>query len=575
MSQKIADLYADIRANTSGLEAGLKRSKGLLDGFGGALVKAGAVAGVIAKVGREVYEFGREGASLDRIRQSSYKLAEGFSSNMGLIVAAVKQASFNTISEYDIMTSASKAMLLGIGGNAKDLANLMEVAALRGRAMGIDATKAFDDIITGVGRKSAKILDNIGIIVDAQSAYKSYASEVGKSVTDLTEFEERQAILNVVLEQGNKMLAAQGGLTFDVASAYERAGVALKEYLGSKKEEIAFAIVPFITTTEENRAIQQARVTQALKDTTQTYGDYVRAEKSYYATSSQYITERGDLVERIYLEEGGYKEELIRKNALLSESEFLLERSGAKVATRYGEVSGAINVTSRSTENLTEALAAEMVQWDLLDAAITKTAKTKAQKELTTMFKGLIAPTELAPGIAPGIAQALGLITEEQADFIEQEQFLTEAGLIMSDMLFDQEGKLSDLARQTELTIAEIAGMTKEIMGIPSRKIDIVYNIIFRYLGYDPKFFTQIGGVPMFAPPRIPGINAQHGGSFIIPSGYPSDTFPIMGSSSERVNITPAGNKMMDSGMINELVAMRQDIQDLPRAIRDAVLMVG
>src|SRR5690606_27836321 len=108
---------------------------------------------------QRVIEFSKEGAQIQRLTDTSAALAKSMGLNMGEIVRSIQQASLGMVSEYDVMQSASRALMLGVGSNAEQLGQLMEAAAIRGRAMGISTTQAFNDIITGIGRMSPQILD--------------------------------------------------------------------------------------------------------------------------------------------------------------------------------------------------------------------------------------------------------------------------------------------------------------------------------------------------------------------------------------------------------------------------------
>ena len=52
---------------------------------------------------------------------------------------------------------------------------LINVARSRGAAMGLTLTQAFNDIVTGLGRESALILDNLGITIKVRTGDADYA----------------------------------------------------------------------------------------------------------------------------------------------------------------------------------------------------------------------------------------------------------------------------------------------------------------------------------------------------------------------------------------------------------------
>jgi hypothetical protein len=168
------------------------------------------------------FNLGEEAAQMQRLADAGAEVARQYSGNMDLIVQKVKEASHGAVSEMEIISSANKAMMLGLGADADQLANLMEIAAFRGRAMGVSTTQAFNDIVTGVGRGSYEILDNLGIVIRVSEVYKDYAESVGKTTQQLSRAEKTQAVLNSVLDEGNKMLKDAGGLAEDNATHYER-----------------------------------------------------------------------------------------------------------------------------------------------------------------------------------------------------------------------------------------------------------------------------------------------------------------------------------------------------------------
>jgi hypothetical protein len=75
---------------------------------------------------------------------------------------------------------------------------------------GQSMTEAFNDITLGVARQSRMILDNLGIIIDADKAYQDYAKTLGKTAESLTETEKRQAFMNAVVKSGDDMIKRLG-----------------------------------------------------------------------------------------------------------------------------------------------------------------------------------------------------------------------------------------------------------------------------------------------------------------------------------------------------------------------------
>ena len=180
------------------------------------------VAQKAAQVLKKGFDLAAEGAQIQRLEQAGSSLARTFGADMDEVIRSLKKASHNTISETDLMLSANKAMMLGVSANTAELAQLMEIAAVRGHAMGLSTTQAFNDIVTGVGRGSKLILDNLGIIVDGE------------------------VNLQNVLEQNIPLIEAMGGVVDDNASAFERFGAAAEDAGNRLKVAFAEAIAPTV-----------------------------------------------------------------------------------------------------------------------------------------------------------------------------------------------------------------------------------------------------------------------------------------------------------------------------------------
>lgn len=78
----------------------------------------------------------------------------------------------HTASEQAILESANLSIALGLP--IEKLPELFNDAMRLGFAMGIDTESAIRALAIGVGRQSRLVLDNIGITLKAQDAYKKY-----------------------------------------------------------------------------------------------------------------------------------------------------------------------------------------------------------------------------------------------------------------------------------------------------------------------------------------------------------------------------------------------------------------
>jgi hypothetical protein len=169
--------------------------------LGGKASVLGATFDVLAKIFTVVNDLAYRGAKFDRLEQGADSLGKQYAMTSQEIIAAVDKITKGTLSKTAILQQANQAMLLGVAHSEEELTTLAAIAADRGRKMGISMEKAFSSIVLGVGRLSPLILDNLGIILDADVTYAKYAKTIGKTADSLTDMEKRQALLNRLKEE--------------------------------------------------------------------------------------------------------------------------------------------------------------------------------------------------------------------------------------------------------------------------------------------------------------------------------------------------------------------------------------
>ena len=125
--------------------------------------------------------------------------ARYFSPENGARIDAIRKSTGGLVTDMEAMQAANKAMLLDLGLTDAQMGDLAATATVLGRAMGQDANKSLDDLITALGRSSPMILDNLGITVNVSKANEVYAKTLGKSADALTDAEKKQAFMNAAL----------------------------------------------------------------------------------------------------------------------------------------------------------------------------------------------------------------------------------------------------------------------------------------------------------------------------------------------------------------------------------------
>ncbi len=219
------DGIAKVENQLNTLGSKLKQNEAALKTIGKGMTAIGAA--ITTAVGLSV----KAAVDIEAVSGAFDNLSSSVGQSGDAILSAIKEASAGTISEYNLMLAANKAMVLGVASNSQEFSTLMTIARDRARAMGLTTTQAFDNIVTGIGRCSPLILDNLGITVNLTEANEEYAKQLGKTVDSLTESEQVHALLNGVLKQGTETMDEASLSTMTVGESLEKLKVSLQDLL--------------------------------------------------------------------------------------------------------------------------------------------------------------------------------------------------------------------------------------------------------------------------------------------------------------------------------------------------------
>ena len=221
MPQSNYDVNINVRMKDQTSQPARQAAKGLAGVASAAQAVASAMA--VQQVVRYTAELAKLGATAQRQETALNSLASAAGSSGSEIIGAIREASGYTIDRMTAMEKANRALVMDVAKTPKEFERLTKVAVALGRAMGQDATKSIDDFVTAAGRQSKLIADNLGLVVDAETAYLRYAESIGKTAEQLTDAERKQAFLNEMLVQGEAKMAAMGEATLDNAAKIEQA----------------------------------------------------------------------------------------------------------------------------------------------------------------------------------------------------------------------------------------------------------------------------------------------------------------------------------------------------------------
>jgi hypothetical protein len=192
-----------------------------------------AAAGFAAfMTGKVVQAFGAVTRAAAKLNQGMESMERRFGISSDKVLKKLREVAKGTIADTDLIAAANRAMTLGVTKDLDKLAEALEVARGSAKTMGIDATQAFNDLITGIGRKSPLILDNLGLIVKGFEAQSKASGGTG-SATEL---------LNKVLEENLNISRKVNVSQLSMAERFEIMDTRAKNL----KITIGQALLPFV-----------------------------------------------------------------------------------------------------------------------------------------------------------------------------------------------------------------------------------------------------------------------------------------------------------------------------------------
>lgn len=293
MSVQLGSAYGKVVIDGSGVRRGTDEAKAgvnsLSSSFGGLTTKLAAGSAVIGGVGvllKKTFDLGEEGAKVLQTARSFETLMEEVGAAPDLL-EQLSRASRGTISDMQLMSSTTTLLMGAQGELATSLASatpeLMAMAMAAAKlnpALG-DATFMYESLAKGIKRGSPMILDNLGIIVKVEEANRTYAESIGKVAEELTVEEQKIALLNAVLAQGETLMAQAGGTTESATDAYTQMGAAVSNtkdqflaWLGEALEPAAKAVAILLQWEEKINGMLDEQ-NAALIENTNSYQEYL------------------------------------------------------------------------------------------------------------------------------------------------------------------------------------------------------------------------------------------------------------------------------------------------------------
>jgi hypothetical protein len=248
MAGRVASLFAEIGADTSGLKRGLQDAKAQLKGGAqdmatfGKTAKASfasaataafvftAALGVATRGVKELYALGRAGAFLELTESRFERLTGEVGATAEVLQRKLRVATRGTVSDMMLMATATDILSLKLVTSGNDAVRLANIVG----ALGAD----MNQVVLALTNQTTMRFDQIGIAVGGfEDKLKSLEAQ-GLST--------QAAFTEAFLQQGEEQIRRTGHVADDAAGAFLRLEAAWANYTDSVKKGIGEAIFPVI-----------------------------------------------------------------------------------------------------------------------------------------------------------------------------------------------------------------------------------------------------------------------------------------------------------------------------------------
>ncbi len=212
-----------------------------------ATVKSAAVVAALAGIGRAMFSLGQQAAIFRDVERGYHTMVTKMRVDSQDLLKRMRAMTQGTVDSLTLMQQANTAVMLGLPLDQFD--KLLAIARNAAIQTGQSMDFMLQSIVTGIGRQSKLILDNLGIIVSVEKANAKYAQALGKTAQALTDAEKKQAFLNEVVAAGERQIKMAGDAADSAVAPFQRFTAAMKDLgvtIGEQvRGEVSWALEAF------------------------------------------------------------------------------------------------------------------------------------------------------------------------------------------------------------------------------------------------------------------------------------------------------------------------------------------
>lgn len=210
----------EIVLGTTGISSVKKDLSGIMKSIDGITksVFAGAASFYTLKKALDIgIKLGDIGSKVQDLTSAYNSLTKAQGLNAKVMLDEMNKGVKGTVNNLDLLQQANNALLLKLPVTEQDMGLLAEAGRRLGKAMGVNAKMGLESLVVGIGRQSKLWLDNLGIIIDTEEAYKKYADKIKTTSDKLTDQQKKLAFYEEAIKSTREKLNNLGEdqLTFN------------------------------------------------------------------------------------------------------------------------------------------------------------------------------------------------------------------------------------------------------------------------------------------------------------------------------------------------------------------------
>ncbi len=228
--------------------------------LGANALKAGGAFFAIDAIGRALGKVITLGGEMKKVKTGFDNLSSGVGMSENAL-SKLQKATDGTVSKLDLMTQANNMLLLGITDSEDEMSEMFDIAQRLGSALGKDTLFGVESLVTGMGRQSKLMLDNLGIMIDVEEANKEYAKSINKTSQELTDQERKIAFNNATMKSARELVANLGDEQLSTSDAINQ----LSASIDNLAADIGNMLAPIVTATAKGMTFLAEGVSKVIK----------------------------------------------------------------------------------------------------------------------------------------------------------------------------------------------------------------------------------------------------------------------------------------------------------------------